>query len=189
MPGGALFSAPMVKVASKRLDITPAQKGVSVMTAIVMGRTRIREIPLVLTKNFPLNMVVLVFGIMIFKFIIKDCGCINETALFLRKYNVPVILVFALMPFLAGVLTGISVGFVGISFPIVIGLVEARGYNISHVVLAFGMGFVGVILSPVHLCLLVTKDYFQASFSRVYTSLLLPVLPVVGTIILLFLLY
>jgi hypothetical protein len=96
---------------------------------------------------------------------------------------------FALLPFLAGILTGITVGFVGVSFPILLALLETGGYDISHIVLAYGMGFVGVLLSPVHLCLLVTKDYFKAKFDKVYRSLLIPVLPIVAMVIFLFLIY
>ena len=36
----------------------------------------------------------------------------------LAAYNVPLIMVIALMPFLSGFITGIAVGFVGLSFPL-----------------------------------------------------------------------
>jgi len=105
------------------------------------------------------------------------------------RQAIPVLLMFALLPFLTGILTGISVGFVGVSFPIGFALLETGGFDISHVVLAYGMGFVGVLLSPVHLCLLVTKDYFKAEFDKVYRSLLMPVVPIAAMVIFLFLIY
>jgi len=37
--------------------------------------------------------------------------------------------------------------------------------------LAYGAGFAGVMLSPVHLCLVVTKNYFNAGFSGIYRML------------------
>ncbi|HTG80996.1 MAG TPA: DUF401 family protein [Geobacteraceae bacterium] len=40
--------------------------------------------------------------------------------------------------------------------------------------LAFGSGFAGVMLSPVHLCLVLTREYFNADMARVYNRLWLP---------------
>jgi len=162
---------------------------VSIAVATAISGTRIKEIPRLIFRSIPVNMVILIFAIMVFKVMLRDCGSIEEVALFLQTYNVPVLLMFALLPFLTGILTGISVGFVGVSFPIGFALLETGGFDISHVVLAYGMGFVGVLLSPVHLCLLVTKDYFKAEFDKVYRSLLMPVVPIAAMVIFLFLIY
>ncbi|MFB0520617.1 MAG: DUF401 family protein, partial [Desulfatiglandales bacterium] len=162
---------------------------VSIAVATVISRSGARDIPRLIFKSIPVNMIVLVFGIMVFKFMLRDCGSIEDVAIFLQAYHVPVLLMFALLPFLTGILTGITVGFVGISFPIIFALLQTEGYDISHIVLAYGIGFVGVLLSPVHLCLLVTKDYFKAQFDKVYRSLLMPVVPIVAMVIILFLIY
>ncbi|MCK4248223.1 MAG: DUF401 family protein, partial [Candidatus Omnitrophica bacterium] len=37
-------------------------------------------------------------------------------------------------------------------------------------------GFAGVMISPVHVCLILTKDYFKADAAKVYLKLLLPVI-------------
>lgn len=162
---------------------------VSIVVAIATNDIRAKEVPRLIFKGLPVNMVIMVFAIMIFKVVLRDSGSIEDVAVFLQTYHVPVLLVFAFLPFLAGFLTGIAVGFVGISFPIILAFLETEGYGISHIVLAFGMGFVGVLLSPVHLCLLVTKDYFKVQFDKVYRSLLMPVVPIVGMVIVLFLIY
>jgi hypothetical protein len=54
--------------------------------------------------------------------------------------------------------------------------------------LAYVGGFSGVLLSPVHLCLLFTTEYFRADFKKVYRLLLLPVsLVVLVALVILFL--
>jgi len=40
------------------------------------------------------------------------------------------------------------------------------------VMLAFVSGFVGCLLSPVHLCLILTREYFHASWGGIYRMLL-----------------
>jgi hypothetical protein len=162
---------------------------VSIAVATAINGSRAKDVARLILKSIPINMIILVFGIMVFKVMLRESGSIEATAIFLQTYNVPLPLMFALLPFLAGILTGITVGFVGVSFPILLALLKTGGYDISHIVLAYGMGFVGVLLSPVHLCLLVTKDYFKARFDKVYRSLLIPVLPIVAMIIFLFLIY
>jgi len=42
------------------------------------------------------------------------------------------------------------------------------------VALAFAAGFAGVILSPLHLCYVLTCEYFRADIARVYHRLFLP---------------
>lgn len=162
---------------------------ISIAVAIALSRSKAKEIPRLIFKSIPINMVTLVFGIMVFKVMLRDCGSIQDVAVFLRAYNVPVLLMFALLPFLTGILTGFTVGFVGITFPIAFALLETEGFDLSHIVLAYGMGFIGVLLSPVHLCLLVTKDYFKAQFDKVYRSLLMPVVPMVAMVVFLFVIY
>jgi hypothetical protein len=41
--------------------------------------------------------------------------------------------------------------------------------------LAFAGGFMGVMASPVHLCLVLTKEYFGASLGKTLTLLILPI--------------
>jgi hypothetical protein len=47
--------------------------------------------------------------------------------------------------------------------------------NVVHqdrLMLAYCGGFCGVLLSPTHLCLVLTKDYFRADFAKVYQQLI-----------------
>ncbi len=44
----------------------------------------------------------------------------------------------------------------------------------SYIMLAMVCGFVGVLLSPLHLCLILSNTYFQAKLSAVYRYLWFP---------------
>jgi hypothetical protein len=58
-----------------------------------------------------------------------------------------------------------------------------------YLMLAYASGFCGVLLSPLHLCLVLTKDYFKAELRKVYGILLAPVGVVWGVALLLFSLF
>ena len=126
----------------------------------------------------------LIVAIMIFQGVLKESQAALRIRSELFAYRIPVSMVIMILPFLAGFITGIAVGFVGTSFPLIIPMFPESslvGY-LSSAALAFTFGFMGMMLSPVHLCFLVTKDYYGASLIKSYRYLLLPALSVMGTV-------
>jgi integral membrane protein (TIGR00529 family) len=113
-------------------------------------------------------------GVMIFESLLDASNLIPQAGRELSQSQVPMSLIIAFLPFLAGLVTGIAIGFAGVAFPIVVGFVNADPtmQPIAALVLAFSMGYAGMMLSPVHLCFLLTIDYFSASFIKVYRYLL-----------------
>ena len=72
---------------------------------------------------------------------------------------------------------GITIGFVGTTFPILISPIEA--FDQGHLLLPYMMlaitgGFIGVLFSPLHLCLLLSIEYFKTSLIPVYRNLCVP---------------
>lgn len=104
----------------------------------------------------------------------------------LGSWGIPVFFVIMLIPFISGITTGIAVGFVGASFPIVASL---SGGDISLLVLAYGCGYMGMILSPVHVCLIVTAAHFGTSAGAAIRNILKPAGAVMAGTMLLYLLY
>lgn len=128
-------------------------------------------------------------GVMIFESLLDSSGLIPLAGRELSIGHVPIGLIIAFLPFLAGLVTGIAIGFAGAAFPIVVGFITAGDIGmqpIAALVLAFSMGYAGMMLSPVHLCFLLTVDYFSASFIRVYKYILPCVLSVMAFGILLY---
>ena len=96
----------------------------------------------------------------------------------LNNIGFPIIFIIMLIPFISGITTGLAVGFVGISFPIIISLLGQNpdfSILISTVILAYGFGYMGMILSPVHVCLIVTNKYFKTRLTQSLLKLILPV--------------
>ena len=123
-----------------------------------------------------LTMAMIIFAIMSFKGVLVDTKAIEDVRWELARYRIPPLLIIALLPFISGMVTGIAVGFVGASFPLVAALLPAGHSPYPFAVLAFGFGFMGMMLSPVHLCLVVTRQYFHADMLEGYRYLWKPVL-------------
>ena len=116
----------------------------------------------------------LIFGIMIFQETLRITGALDGISHFFAASGLPTVVIIAVIPFLAGVMTGLTVAFVGITFPILLPLMGGDVPSLGLLSLAFGSGFAGVMLSPVHLCLVLTREYFGADMARVYRRLWIP---------------
>jgi integral membrane protein (TIGR00529 family) len=95
----------------------------------------------------------------------------------LASWHMPVLAVIVVIPFVSGLATGLAVGFVGASFPIVISLLgESPSLSdlVPVTVLAYGCGYVGMILSPVHICLIVSNEHFRTQVLHSLRGLLKP---------------
>ena len=124
------------------------------------------------------TMALLVVGVMIFEHMLTSADATGQISRELAELHVPVLVVIAILPFIAGMVTGIAVGFVGTSFPIVMGLLEAmpeRGPIPPYIALAFFFGHMGQMLSPVHLCYILSNRYFKTGFAQVYRIIIPPV--------------
>ncbi|MBN2035787.1 MAG: DUF401 family protein [Chitinispirillaceae bacterium] len=88
--------------------------------------------------------------------------------------GVPFVLIAVIIPFVSGMVTGIAVAFVGASFPIVFALLGQQPplhELIATTSLAFVAGHLGQMLSPVHICFLLTKEYFRTGLRATYRYL------------------
>jgi hypothetical protein len=143
-------------------------------------RKKLRPFKAVLTKK-ALGIQLTLAGVLIFKFMLDRSGLLPLASEEFKASGVPVQIAVAGLPFLAGFVTGVAFGFTGTSFPLVVGIMHTAGSGLTPLatlVLAYGFGYSGMMCSPVHLCLLVTNEYFRSSM-RVVLRLILPCVLVV----------
>lgn len=131
----------------------------------------------IIKKDIPLNTVVLIAGIMIFKRMLQATGAIMVIPGFFTELGVhPLVILFSI-PFLIGMLTGITSAIVGIGFPVLLPFIVSQGeVNLNYAMFAFVGGYMGHMLSPMHLCLVVTNDYFKADTGKIYKMLIPPLI-------------
>ncbi len=124
-------------------------------------------------KGVSINIIWLVTGVMVFKEMLKVSGAAVSIPIYLSEQGIPVVALLFLMPFLTGLLTGLTVGFVGITFPMLVNLL-GNPLELKLMAFAFGCGYLGVLLSPVHLCFILTREYFKADIGRIYRIMIMP---------------
>jgi len=145
---------------------------------IVQKRYPLSQVWLNLREPMTLKIVILIWGIMSFKDILVLSGAVIQVSDAIMALGVPLVLVTIILPLLIGVLTGLLQACIGVSFPLVMSVLAEP--TAAYVMLAYVAGVVGVMLSPVHLCLVLTVEYFRADFFRCYRPLLAPSLLVMA---------
>ncbi|WP_041623494.1 DUF401 family protein [Spirochaeta thermophila] len=126
------------------------------------------------------SLVLLVMLIRVYGFLFEfpsDGGTLAERiAGSLSGAGIPPVVVLVFLPFIAGLVLGIAVGFVGVSFPVVMGLLSGMGVERvgPYVMLAYVAGYIGMMLSPLHVCFVVSSEYFESHLFRNMRLLAVP---------------
>ena len=106
----------------------------------LLYRYRPGEVLRATRHGFALEVIVMIAGIMLFKETMEASGAVRNLSLFFVKQGIPVLPILCLLPFLTGLLTGLTVGFVGSTFPLLISI--SGGASLSVISLAFASGFI-----------------------------------------------
>jgi integral membrane protein (TIGR00529 family) len=125
----------------------------------------------ILKKSLTINLVLAIFGIMIFREMFET----SQSNIVLRDIfvnsNISILLLVVIIPLLLGVLTGYNLGSVALSFPILaplfpldIGFFTLVGYTS----LIFISSIIGYLISPIHLCNVLSSDYLKTDTTRMY---------------------
>jgi len=141
-----------------------------VATLFLFYKYKVKSILAALRHGFSLEVIILIVGVMFFKEAMENSGAVSNLSLFFMREGIPVSPVLFLLPFLTGMLTGLTVGFVGSTFPLIISL--AGSASVGAISFAFACGFLGVLLSPTHICLILTREYFKADLWGIYKMMI-----------------
>jgi len=178
---GSLFSAildkPLVNI-SKELGLILA-----LMMGIVLvwrkNKLTARERWGIMKEDALRKIFLMIASILIFKGLLADSGAVEQISRELLDWHIPLVPVVMFLPFLVGGVAGITIAFVGTTFPILVSLIQSSGQvelMLPLMMLAIVCGFLGVLLSPLHLCLILSNTYFNANLNGVYKEMWVPAL-------------
>jgi integral membrane protein (TIGR00529 family) len=150
-------------------------------------RAKWPELKVALKYGVDLQILLLLYAVMLFKATIEGSGAAYALFSDMQHIGMAAPVLLAVLPFLMGFATGISMGFVGISLPLLVPFITLGSeVNSYALMLAYTSGYVGVLLSPLHLCLILSTEYFKASFAKVYKLILPPLLATEAVVLLIY---
>lgn len=133
-------------------------------------------------KEFSFDVILIFLGGLTMMNVIESGQAAVKTMAALQAWGIPIDLIIFALPFLVGLLTGLTAAYVGVGFPIVSSAFILTGGLSSGIFLAYAGGLMGIMVSPVHLCLVLTKKYFRAKFKGIF-KILVPVIIVASVIV------
>jgi len=158
-----------------KIDLTLAVL-IAVVALVVVDRPSKTVLLSSLKKGLSYKLILLVYGILSFQMILELSGGIESIPRLATVYNLPVELIIFLVCFSIGILTGMVSAYVGLGYALLAGFLYQPEIIPANIMIAYLSGFIGVMLSPTHLCLIFTIEYFGADLLKVYRILAWPLL-------------
>jgi uncharacterized protein len=124
-----------------------------------------------LARKTPLGIVPIIMGAMVFRQVLETSHAVEAISASLSGLGIPLAFIVFAIPMLGGLLTGLLVAALAIGLPIVLPLCGPDAVTGGYGLLAYAGGFTGMMLSPVHLCLSLTRVYFKAEWGGIYQRL------------------
>ncbi len=142
---------------------------ISIISLYFLVENDLKDFLKVLKKSFSVKLALAIFGIMIFRemFMVSKTDVIIKDAIVGLSF--PPIIIIILVPLVLGLLTGYNLGAVGLSYPLLESFFKFSGLNIFGITsLIFMSSVVGYLISPIHLCNVVSSDYLKTDTTRMY---------------------
>ncbi len=136
---------------------------------VIVYRIHPKQWPEILKRSFPLPTFSSIVGVMVFKRVMEDAGAVHQIPVALSALGLPPLVVAFFVPLMVGLLTGVAAAALALSVPLVLPLMTATSTDmLAAGVWLFVGGFSGIMLSPMHLCLALTRNYFEAQWGNLY---------------------
>jgi len=142
-----------------------------VLFSFIILRKPLKEKLKLLKQAFNPSMLLTIIAVMMFKAFIQNSQVKELTRSLVEGAGDYKYLIMFFVPFIIGFLTGVNSAFAGISFPLFISIVGEHNPDMWKIMYLYVSGFSGVLLSPVHFCLVLSAQYYKAKLKDVYKYL------------------
>jgi len=142
---------------------------ISIFTLFYLIKIKSSEIVDLIKKSVTWKFAVVVLGIMLFREIFEITR--SNEAIFntLQSLNIPVLVTVIVLPFILGLVTGYLLIGITLSYPLLAPFYESMSLSpIGFASLIFISAFVGYLISPIHLCNILSSDYLKTETTRMY---------------------
>ncbi len=150
--------------------ILPASVLIVNVLLIGLSREGRRHAGRIIRKGIQGRMVLLIYGVYALRAMLILTEGAERVSSGMAAFHLPALAVLFLTPFVIAVITGYNLAGISMAFPLLAATLSRTGP--AGVAVAFAGSFIGILGSPVHLCLVLTREYFHAEWLAVYRRLL-----------------
>ena len=123
----------------------------------------------IIKKSINVKLPLAIFGILIFREVFDVSGSTAIIADLIGNLPFPTVIIIILIPLALGILTGYNLGAVALSYPLVEPFFEYSGISlVGFTSIVFVSALVGYLISPIHLCNVLSSEHFKTDTTRMY---------------------
>ncbi len=160
--------------------------GVVILAYCIIEKIPVKIFGKLLLQAFSYKTILLIYGAMVLKNMIEAISFGEVLAV---SHGIIFVLMI-LLPFLLGLASGLTITGVGVAIPLFM-MFFGESFSIWHAVVIYASSVCGILVSPAHLCLVLSADFFKTTLKRLYIRFLIrSVIPLLAVcVITAFLLY
>ena len=147
-----------------------------VVVAIFVTRVNSKRLLAISWNSLSWKTILLIISVMVFKKVLETSGVLPVIPQFFNSLRIPPVITLFTIPFCLGSISGLAMIVAGVTFPVLHPIIGMETPNLAYAMLAYVGGVSGYLLSPFHLCLVVSTVYFKASLARVWKMVIFPVI-------------
>ncbi|MGD8921927.1 MAG: DUF401 family protein, partial [Candidatus Zixiibacteriota bacterium] len=148
----------------------------AIVLLVIVTRPSLEVLFRALRKGLSYKLLFLIFGILSFQTLLDQSGAVASIQRLSTEYHLPAQLIIILVAFVSGLLTGMLAGLVALSYSLLAGFLYQPVVIPQNILLAFVSGYVGMMASPTHLCLVLTNEYFKSDLFKCLRLMAIPLL-------------
>jgi integral membrane protein (TIGR00529 family) len=155
---------------------------VSIFLLYLLTKSEMKTYGSIVKKSLTWKLAFAVFGIIIFQEMFKVSQVDTLISEGMKSVAFPALVIIVLIPFLLGALTGSDFGALApLSYSLVAPFFSLTSISLLGLTsLLFLSSFLGYLISPIHLCNVLSSDYLKTDTTRMYKFFLPAVLATLG---------
>lgn len=142
----------------------------ALLAVIVAVRLPLRELPRLVKEQTKWKLLLACGTVMIFKDLILASGAVENLPMLIGRLPIPPVLVFSLISVMISLITGIPYSATAIVMPLVITAIP--DFSLGTVAFLHLSAYLGAQVTPTHLCISITAEYFNANLQKVLLQML-----------------
>lgn len=143
--------------------------------ALYYGKAQLKAIPSMIIKGIQIPIVLSGIGIMIFKEVISLGGTLDSMTEFLLKTGLPLGVIVILLPAVVSFVSASSTSAIGITLPLLLPAIRQSDHLMLYIAGVYSAAFIGYFASPLHLCQVLSLEFFKVKMNDLYREYLFPV--------------
>jgi integral membrane protein (TIGR00529 family) len=134
-----------------------------------------REIGGIVFAKTTVRSLLVIAAVIVFQRLIEVSAAFDVLKTMHISLGMAVLFIF-LVSFTVGFLTGVNTAYIAIAFPVLLPLIQHLPNYFYLSLYIYVIGYAGILVSPLHLCLVLTNEYFAAPLLEVYRYMAIPII-------------